>query len=243
MRNKFTLVFEVAVALVALVVGYTLVTGVSPGFNEVAARPAIAPVNPNILYLAPESTQRGVINDAVMKSNGASLGRDWQSARSVSENHPLDALLIDADLFEIMSEADQAWLNTQFQDGVIIVGLGISNKQLLQHLGLEVSRIFEKRDLLTDSTGYLIMQGIVLGQPDDLEIVEASHWIAKEISGESEPLSGIQYPLVTSFGKAQGELNSPEDLRLLFRYLMSQIEYTYETRAEYKQSLKAFEEK
>lgn len=243
MPKRLLFVFEVVVALVALLVGYVLVTGVSPGVSPAEARSATMPANPHILYLAPAGAQRGLTNDETMQNRGATPSRDWRSAQAAAQKRPLDALLVDASHFETMTDSDRAWLRTQAREGVVIVALGLEDEQLAQYLGLAMLRGPGEGDVPIGPTGYRMIQSIILGQPDDVKILEANDWIAKEISGETEPLPGIQRPLVTSFGKARGELNAAEDLDLLFRKLRSQIEGAYESRAEYEQAVKAFEEK
>ena len=234
MRKKLLIVFEVTVALVALAVGYTFVTGTVPGISPAAARSATMPANPHILYLAPVGTQRGAINDAVMEAKGATLSRSWRSARSAARNRPLDALLIDDAYFEQMSNADQEWLQGQFRDGVVIVGLGVEDEEMAPSLGLNTLRVPTEAPVPIGPIGYKLVEAMILGQPEDIKIAEENNWLEKAISGEGDPLEGIKYPLLRSSGSARGELNSIEDIDALFHNIRSRIEGAYRMRLEYE---------
>ncbi len=71
MRKNLILLFEVALALAALVAGYIFVVGWTAVNTPVAARTLTVPDQPHILYLAPAGTERGQVKDEVMQNRGA----------------------------------------------------------------------------------------------------------------------------------------------------------------------------
>ncbi len=242
MPKRLLFVFEVVVALVALLVGYVLITGVSPGASPAEARSATMPANPHILYLAPGGAQRGLANDETMQNRGATPSRDWQAARSAAGKRPLDALLIDAALFEMMSEADQEWLQAQFREGVVIVGLGVEDEVLAQNLDMYSLQASGETAKPIGPTGYRLVSGLMLGHPDDMKTLTFNEWIDQLVKGD-EPPSGIQRPMVNTFTRARGTLASEEELDLLFNRVRNAIEGAYQTRADFQEALKNFKEK
>lgn len=135
MNHRLARMIMVVTALVASLVGYTIVVGTPSIAKPVAARSTTMPANPFILYLAPQGSMRGLITDEVMQAHGATLVRDWRTAQAMASGRPLDALLMDAALLDTMTPADVEWVQAQFHDGVIIVGLGIDDEVLAPVLG------------------------------------------------------------------------------------------------------------
>lgn len=245
MNKKLILVLEITIALAALLIGYIFVAG-RPGLEIPArANPSTAPVNPNVLYLALEGTSRGASNDQAMKDRGATPVRSWEAVREAAGRRPLDGLLIDATFFETMTDADKAWLQNQFRNGVVTVGLGVNEDQLAQYLGLTTLRSAgEPGTPNVSPAGYLIVSSLILGHPDDIEKLEQANWLDQKIqNGAVEPAAGdITYPAITKFSKARGQLDSDEDLDFLFERLKLKIEGVHQTRVEYQNAVENFNE-
>lgn len=246
MKKKLTFFLEITVALVVLVIGYTFVVGRVAIDAPAAADTAASPDNPHILYLALEGAERGKVNDAVMQSRGATPVRSWEAVRTAAENRPIDALLIDAPLFKTMLDSDKSWLQAQFRDGMVIVGLGVEDDQLAQALGLETLRASGEGDTSIGPTGYRMVSGLVLGQPDDVEKLEQADWLDQAIRDgvtDKPPVDDIKHLAITSFSKARGHLTSDEGLDELFIRLKLDIEGMYQTRMDYQKELENSEEK
>lgn len=233
MNKRFLLILEIALALAALVAGYIFIVGRSAIDTPAVARPATAPDNPHILYLAPEGTNRGAVNDGKMQEKGVTLVRDWTSARAAADSQPLDALLADAAMFDIISAEDTTWLQAQFRNGVVIVSLGLEDDKLAQTLGLKTLRSPEEADIPLGSTGYRLVSSYIFGEPEDIKKLEDSDWINRYINDDDQtPPNDIKNPLTFSVSKERGELNSNDDLDLLVLRVKSHIEGFYQAKKE-----------
>lgn len=246
MNKRFLLILEIAIALTGLLAGYIFIVGKSALDTPAVAHSATAPDNPLMLYLAPEGKQRGLVNDQKAQNWGATPVRDWTSARAVANSRSLDALLIDADMFNTMTVDDSNWLQAQFHAGVIIVGLGAEEKQLASALGLKTLRGPDNTDTVVGPTEYWLVSSLILGHPDEVKMMEGSDWINRHITeadggGGSSPI--LHYPLVTSVRIGPGKLDSEAGLTELTINVKLGIEAIYQTRAEYQQALKDFERK
>jgi hypothetical protein len=78
------------------------------------------------------------------------------------------------------------------------------------------------------------MRATVNSQPLDALLVDTALFdaITSEDTEDTDNSPDLKYPLVSSFRKARGELNSKDDLDLLFLKLKSEIEDAYQTRQE-----------
>lgn len=234
-----------AVTALAVSVGaYAFVVGPQSIFTPAQARSLTIPANPHILYLAPQGSTRGLVNDKVMQAHGATPVRDWQPARSAGNTRPLDAILIDASLFNTGTPSDVDWLRAQFHDGIAIVGLGTDDDQFARFLGLQTLRAPAEANIPIGPTGYRLIMSIAVGTPDDLKILRDTDWINRAIRGEELDVTRqnpkIKYPLVNSFNKSRGQLDSAQELNLLFLRINSVIEDAYKVRAEFQRMMKNF---
>ncbi len=247
MDKRFFYIIAVMTALAVSIGAYAFVVGPQSIFTPAQARSLTMPANPHILYLALQGSTRGLVNDKVMQAHGATPVRDWQSARSAANTRPLDAILIDASLFNTMAPSDVDWLRSQFHDGVTITGLGVDDDQFARLLGLQTLRAPTEANIPIGPTGYRLVVGLALGTPEDLKTLERTDWINRVIRGEqrdvTDPSTRIKYPMVNSFSKSRGQLNSEQEFELLFLGIRSSIEGTYNMRSEWQQSMKNFKEK
>lgn len=243
MNKRLTRMIGGVIALAAGLAGYTIVVGTPSLAKPVAARSATMPANPLILYLAPQGSVRGLITDEVMQAHGATLARDWRTAQAIASSRALDALLIDAALLDAMTPADVEWVRAQFHDGVIIVGLGIEDEVLAPILGLKTLRAPAEANVPIGPRGYRLISALVLGDPEDVRIIEQSGWIDGAIRGDTTGPDGIKGPTLSSFRKSRGNLDSEQELNLLFFMVRTGIEDTYQMRAEFQQKMNDAKEK
>lgn len=245
MRKKLILFLEIAVALAALVAGYIFVAGRMAIALPAVAGSATSPNNPHILYLAPEGFERGLVNDAVMQARGATPVRSWEAVRTAAASRPIDGLLIDATFIETINDTDKVWLQSQFRNGVVIIGLGVEDDPLAQALGLKRLRPPEDSDKPIGPTGYRMISSLVLAQPDDAEKLEQADWLNRAISEgmTGKPPVDLEHPATTSFRRARGELTSDEELDGLFFRLQSNIEGNHQAREDYQKELENSEVK
>lgn len=239
MQKQF---FRVAGFIIALIFGwnaYVAIVGTQTSLPA-EARSLTTPTNPHILYLAPRGSIRGLANEDTLKSRGISIAYNWQSARLVAARQPLDALLIDATLLETITASDTTWLQTQFQDGVTLVGLGIDDDQFAMVLGLETFRSPAEANIPLGPTGYRLVMRLAIGTPEDLRTFEESNWVQRSMSGEGVENTNrrINYPLGATFSKARGQLDTAQDLDLLLFQVKSTIEGAYKMRAEWQERIK-----
>ena len=242
MHGKSKLVFLVIVGLLSLMAGYTLVVGELPGSTPAIARSSEMPENPHILYLANEGIQRGEVDDVLMEARGATPVRNWQAVLAAAKRRPVDALIVDADFFEAMTDADRQWLYTQMREGIVIVGLGTELDSMAQYLGLDTLRNPNEGARLIGPTGYVMFESQIIGQPSDVQKMEDSNWLNRMLAGNSEGVLDIKSPLARSVGQSRGNLISDQDIEVFFLRLTSKIEGLYRTRADYQKAIKEFQQ-
>jgi len=236
MVSKLAKFAYMGVAIVVGVVVYILVVTSLSTPNVAQARALTMPSNPHILYLTPDGVYPGLLTKEVIEKNGFSLQKTWASAQQAAQDRPLDALIIDPSFLENSSSGDQEWLQFQFKDGVVIVGLGANGDAdaLAKSLGLETLRNPAETLSPAKPDDYLLVYALALGHPDDLKILEDANWLDAQVRGENTP-PGIKRPTSISFGKARG-LSSPEaDLNLLLIRLKQAIQGRYDQRAEFRE--------
>lgn len=229
--------------ILALFVGImflALALAVGSATSVLASRSSAAPEHPRILYLAPQGSVRGLVNDQVMQARGATPVRNWTSAQSYALVNRLDALIMDTALLDTMNPWDEVWLRTQFHDGVVLVGLGVDDDSFAHRLGLDTFRVPAEANVPLGPTGYRLTDSLALGTPEDLKLLELSDWINRAARGDldSPSLPLIEHPARRSFGDARGTVASANDLDGLFIRLRLSIDGIYKTRAEYAEQLK-----
>jgi hypothetical protein len=79
---------------------------------------------------------------------------------------------------------------------------------------------------------------LILGQPEDVALLQANNWLARSLQGEDLNISGVQGPLNTATGSARRQLDTEENKAFFFKTLKTTIEGIYQSRAEYQQSPK-----
>lgn len=242
-NKKLVPIIMIVTALGAVFIGYTAVVGKPSVATPVEARSVTMPVDPHILYLAPQGSVRGLVNDESMQVRGAIPVRDWTSARSAVSSRPLDALLIEAALLGTMTPSDVDWVRAQFHDGVVIVGLGVEDDVLAPILGLKTLRAPAEANVPIGPTGYRLISALLLGDPEDVRLLEQSGWIDRAIRGGTDGPDGIKGPTVSSFSESRGQLDSEQELNLLFFRIRTDIGGAYQVRAEFAQKMNDAKEK
>lgn len=233
-------VLSILVSLVTMAAVVWLVLAFASATSAFASRSTNAPEHPNILYLAPQGSVRGLINDRVMQERGATITRNWPAAQSRTLVRPLDALIIDATLLDRMNPWDVVWLRTQFHNGVTIVGLGVDDDAFAQKLGLETFRAPAEGNVPLGPTGYRMTASLALGTPDDLRTFELTDWLNRLVRGQhddpSTPL--IRNPAIRGLSTSRGTLDSASELDALFICLHLSIEGIYKMRSDYSEQLR-----
>lgn len=247
MRKTIIFIGTSAIALASAYLGYTLVAG--PPTEPAQAAPAPPPVDMpdefHILYLAPEGTQRGLLNDEIIAAQGISAARSWEDARSTPTTpqgvaaRRVDAVLVDASFTESASDRDREWLQSLYHNGTVMVGLGVDDDEFARALGRETFRTDGENFVPIGPTGYRITHMLVLGHPDD--IAREPDWIDRVTSGR-EPSAIIQNPMTRSYGAGRGELSSEQDVLALFKRVHLNIMGIYEVYVEYQLMVQNFEE-
>jgi hypothetical protein len=244
MNKRLIRAIEFAMVLAAGFVGYIIAVGglSTPALVE-AARPVVMPEKPHILYLAPENSQRGKVNSDEMTARGAGALHDWQSARSATRVRALDAMLIDASLFDSLTPSDADWLRAQFHDGAVIVGFGVDEDRFAKALGLETIRAPTETALPPDPNRYILVMSLILGSPDDIGAQDRNDWILQLLHGGDEGTVSVKQPLINQFSGSRGRLDSEEELEVLFHRVNLSIQGAYETRAEFRRLVENLEKK
>ena len=233
----------VVIALIFGIGAYAIVVGPESFGSPAEARFLEMPANPHIIYLAPQGTSRGLVNEKSMQARGAtSNAQNWQAARLTASQRPVDALLIEASILGNTTPLDEEWLRVQFRDGVAIVGMGVEDDRFARVLGLQTLLAPTEASIPIGPTGYRLVMSLVLGTPDDVRTLESTDWINQAIRGEERniisPSGKINNVMINSFSKSRGRLDSVQELDTLFLRLTSVIENAYKLRAEFQQRIK-----
>lgn len=231
MRREVQLAISIVIALVAIYAGYIMVTGMPGEMPRTLARQSEAPDEPYMMFLGPAEAQRGALKPVDLQERGVLSVQYWETARRRTLDEPLDALLLDAGALSTATRADLEWLRSMYDDGVVLVGLGVDDDAFAQILGVATFRAAGEANVPLGPTGYRLTSGLVLGHPDDVDSL--GDWIARLREGK-EPTTSVQHPMVTSFRSARGELNTEEEVELLFTRLESAIRGNYETRSDFQ---------
>jgi len=232
MKIKASSLVYIALAIVASFSGYLLVNPQAT-VSPVRARSVEMPAVPNVFYLTMTQQTQGLLNSEAVQENGVVTGQSWLDAQNSEKQQALDALIIEAPFLQSVSQFDKEWLVSKFRDGVVIVGLGADHNVLAEALNLKTLRNSNERPRSFAPNQYLMVQLLWLGQSEDLQKYEASNWLEQQIGGNNTPLDDIQGPVITSFSKSIGEVNSENDMRILFSRISSGVEHAYAQRAEY----------
>lgn len=229
------------ISVITMVAAFGLVLGAAfaSATSAFASQTTNAPDHPNILYLTPQGSVRGLVNERAMQERGASIVRNWPAAQSITLAQRVDALVIDATLLDRMNLWDVTWLRTQYHDGVTVVGLGVDDDAFAQKLGLDTFRAPAEGNVPLGPTGYRMTASLALGTPEDLRTFELTDWLDRTIRGQHDdpnmPL--IRNPATRIFSSSRGTLNSASELDGLFIRLYLSIEGIYKTRSDYAEQL------
>jgi len=83
------------------------------------------------------------------------------------------------------------------------------------------------------------VSALVLGDPEYVRIMEESGWIDRAIRGDTDdPTPTTGKPAISSFSKSRGQLDTQQELDLLFFRIRTDIEGAYQMRAEFQQQMK-----
>ncbi len=233
MRKNVEKLIIVAVPVVVLGGLFALRTYIGGSVEPIAveAYGDSVPLEPHIVFLAQPDASRGAVDAPTMEARGATSAFTWEEARLASQEHPMDAILVDQAIIANATNGDLGWLRQRYEEGVAVVGLGVNDNDFAQILGLETIRVSGEADVPIGASGYRLVYGLVLGHPDDLK--DLGNWVDQLIRGE-EPQQNITHPMIQTFGTSRGELNSDADLDLLFTRLGNSIADVYQTRADFR---------
>lgn len=239
MRREVHLVTSIVIALVAISAGYIAVAGMPGETPRSLARQTEAPDEPYIVFLGAAEAQRGALGPKDLQERGVVSVEQWETARRRALDEPLDALLLDDDALDAATSDDLEWLRSMYDDGVVLVGLGVDDDVFAQVLGVGTFRAAAEAIVPLGPTGYRLTSGLVLGHPDDVDSL--GDWITRLREGK-EPTMPVQHPMATSFRSARGEVNTEEEVELLFTRLESAIRGNYETRSDFQAAQENTEE-
>ena len=233
MKSGLSRAVLVVIGLASLVAGYFVVSGRWNSATVAAARSATMPEVSHIVYLATGDTAHGEANIQTMQEHGATVIEKWSTAQQEAGASALDALMIDASALEIASQEETTWLQAQFRDGVVIVGIGTGPELLANKLGLKTLTYPTEESVPIGPARYVLVYGLLLGQADDVKRYEDADWINLSIQGKLESINTIQGPTSTMFGRSIGSLDLDDGVDLLFTRANLAIQGLYEARAEF----------
>jgi hypothetical protein len=226
------------VGLAGLIVGCVLVAGPQAVSSPLVARSSTMPENPVMVYVGATGGTHGKLTEEDLAREGVTIVRDWQSARNRAAEQPLDALLMDQAMLDAMTDDDKAWLRSQLPEGVVTVGLGVDRDGFARSLGLETLRAPGEADIPIRADEALWVHALILGQPEDVALLQANNWLARSLQGEDLNISGVQAPLNTLTGRDRQQLDTEENKAFFFKRLRTTIEGIYQARAEFQKTPK-----
>lgn len=140
-----------------------------------------------------------------------------------------------------LSVSDGAWLQAQFKNGLIIVGLGVDEALLAKHLGVSTFRRPEEPKADTAPGAYLMVQAYVLGLPEDVAKLEAANWIEQELDDQGGQVARLVGPVSGSFSRLVGKVGSELELKVMFLNLQRHVAATYQDKLEMQRQLEVWE--
>lgn len=226
------------VGLAGLLAGCVLVASPQGFSPPVVARSITMPENPTMVYVGTAGRTHGKLTEEDLTRQGITVVRDWQSAKNKATEQPLDALLMDATLLTAMTDDDKTWLRAQLPEGVVIAGLGVDLDLFAKALGLETLRAPGEADVPLRADEAFWVYGLILGQPEDVALLQANNWFAHSLQGEDLNISGVKAALNTATGRGRQLLDTKENTEFFFESLRTTIEGLYQARTEYQQGSK-----
>lgn len=142
------------------------------------------PESLHILYLGTEGQKLGILTQEDLFAHQIESAKDWKDVRIRSSERPLDALLTDSEQLANMTQSDRIWFNSLLSKGVPIIGLGIDLDEFAYFLGADTLRTSGEATTPIGPDGAYLIYGQILGEPDEIEIMEANNWFMHSIKGE-----------------------------------------------------------
>lgn len=232
-----------ALACLALIAGYWLVTAQKSPVRA-AAHSATMPETLTVVYVAPVPEPTGLLTPERLKAEGVTILPDWAAARQLAQVTPLDALLMDPQALDALQEDDRAWLRARFDEGVLMVGLGVVDDRFANELGVNSFRVPAESDVPLGPSGYRMASRLALGTPADRAKLEGKNWFERLLRGDEDPAAPdiVTQPMTVSAGASRGLLDTPDDVDFFFERLRMKIEGIYNTRAEFQQLIETSKE-
>lgn len=237
MYSKITLFI---VGIVGMLSGYIMISSQTDFAHPLAAHSITVPDTPHIVFLGSEGAQYGMLTQDDLYAHQIDIIRDWESVREKAFERPLDALLTDSEQLANMAPDDLIWFRSLLSKGVAIAGFGVEQDEFATILGVDTLYAPNEAMVPVGPDGAYLIHGQILGQPDEVALMEANNWFARSITGQELFLPEIKAPLVTSRGKTRIVLDSEQGVQHLFKSLSYKIEGAYQKRAEYQLALERF---
>lgn len=227
----------------ALIGGYWLTVGYATT-RQAIAHPVTMPATPYIIRLALDATPKGSLTPEKMQAENIIRLADWQAVQVAAQKRPLDALLIDAKALDDASKTDVSWLRARFDEGIVMVGIGVDDNRFAQFFGVTTFEGAEETAL--GPTEYRMVFRLAQGTPGDLAKILQKKWFQRLLeNGEYNPAapSTIDKLMILSSGIDRGDLKTDQDLHLFFTRLNGDIAGVYQARAEYQDKMQKGEGK
>ncbi len=239
MLERISLFFT---ALIGLVAGGLLMTDPQAVSPSLLAYSSTMPESPVMVYVGNAGETHGSLTEEDLVREGVMIVRDWQAARELAAEQPLDALLMDSGMLSALTDDDKAWLQSHLPMGVIMGGFGIDRDIFARSLGLETLRSPGEADVPVRADEVIWIHALILGHPEDVALLQSHNWLARSFVGESLNIPGVQAFLNTLTGKDRQQLTTAENVSFFFKSLRATIEGVYERRSAYQQTQKASDE-
>ncbi len=226
MKSKL-LLFVIALAGVTL--GY--LAGGNNRENDAAAQSKPITTAYHIVYLSDPSVEHGKWTLEMAQAYGFQLLESWTEVRKVAEVHPLDALVAAQSKFAELTETDRTWLRSQIEEGLIIAGIGIDIEPFSAALGLPNLRNPGEARVPVGDDGYILFYALLLGTPQDMQLMREANWLEHSILGEPVKLDTPNV-MIGHLGRSRGKLTNEQEIESFVQDLYGAIDYFDRVRAE-----------
>ncbi|MFQ5855728.1 MAG: hypothetical protein ACE5LU_08820 [Anaerolineae bacterium] len=218
MLRKGKLLLSVLGILLAIVVIGAFGLGIRPKATgaDAVSLPWDSPPGYRIVYLLAEGVvpaDSPIAPSRLEATLGAQTAHTWREVVSLDEPTPIEALVIHD---SALSMVDRDWLASAYRRGVVIGAFDVYAPALADLLDDPCIAADGFAAEPYSSSFYVIVSRLILGQPDDVALIEAGPCRG--------PVAGVRHPAGGTGGRSTYTITNVSDYNIFARVLVGHIE-------------------
>ncbi len=214
--------------VILLTIGaFGLTNRTEPISADAVTLPWDAPPPYRIVYLVAEEavTADSPVAPSQLKATlGAQTAYSWSEVLALNNISSIDALIIHDSALPLV---DRNWVSDAYRRGVVVAAFNVYAPQLA-HL-VNDPNVAKDGFASEPYPGlfYVSVFRLVLGQPDDVALIESA-------GSFGEPVAGVQHPVRITGGRSTYAINNFSDYNIFARVLISDLEAVEQAKREFE---------